>query len=194
MEKQGLDSYKKKPVEPAEPPYWPMKAVLCFNRPFDAPGRQEDKHLFNIAGTEETDSRPFLLSAFRRNVIVWICTSLSRTAISGWMILRHLYLSFWNTFSRGVILVLDRWPVHRWAERRLRRRFSRRIDIEWFPAYAPELNPVEQVWNHSKYSELANYIPDDVQALEKAVCKSIEHIRSQKTLLRSFFKKAGLKI
>jgi len=97
-------------------------------------------------------------------------------------------------FSRGVILVLDRWPVHRWAERRLRRRFSRRIDIEWFPAYAPELNPVEQVWNHSKYSELANYIPDDVRALEKAVCESIEHIRSQKTLLRSFFKKAGLKI
>jgi len=97
-------------------------------------------------------------------------------------------------FPRGVILVLDRWPVHRWAERRLRRRFSRRIDIEWFPAYAPELNPVEQVWNHSKYSELANYIPDDVRALEKAVCESIEHIRSQKTLLRSFFKKAGLKI
>ena len=97
-------------------------------------------------------------------------------------------------FPRGVILVLDRWPVHRWAERRLRRRFSRRIDIEWFPAYAPELNPVEQVWNHSKYSELANYIPDDVPALEKAVRKSIEHIRSQKTLLRSFFKKAGLQI
>jgi len=79
-----------------------MKAVLCFNRPFDAPGRQEDKHLFNIAGTEETGSRPFLLSAFRRNVIVWICTSLSRTAISGWMILRHLYRSFWNTFREAL--------------------------------------------------------------------------------------------
>ena len=102
MEKQGLDSYKKKPVEPAEPSYWPMKAVLCFNRPFDAPGRQEDKRLFNIAGTEETDSRPFLLSAFRRNVIVWICTSLSKTAISGWMILRHLYRSFWSTFREAL--------------------------------------------------------------------------------------------
>ncbi|HOK96154.1 MAG TPA: transposase [Anaerohalosphaeraceae bacterium] len=97
-------------------------------------------------------------------------------------------------FPKGIILVLDRSLVHRWAERRLRKRFSRRIDIEWFPAYAPELNPVEQVWNHSKYSELANYIPDDVLALEKAVCKSINHIRSQKSLLCSFFKKAGLKI
>ena len=76
----------------------------------------------------------------------------------------------------------------------MRKRFSGRIDIEWFPAYAPELNPVEQVWNHSKYSELANYIPDDVFALEKAVCKFVKHIRSQKTLLRSFFEKAGLKV
>ena len=97
-------------------------------------------------------------------------------------------------FPKGIILVLDRSLVHRWAERRLRKRFAKRIDIEWFPAYAPELNPVEQVWNHSKYSDLANYIPDDVLALENAVFKSIRHICSQKTLLRSFFKKAGLKI
>jgi len=62
------------------------------------------------------------------------------------------------------------------------------------PAYAPDLNPVDQVWNHSKYSELANYIPYDVFALERAVCDSIQHIRSRKSLLRSFFKKAGLKI
>ena len=68
-------------------------------------------------------------------------------------------------FPRGVILVLDRWLVHRRAERRLRKRFSRRIDVEWFPAYAPEFNPVEQIWNHTKYSKLANYIHEDVFAL-----------------------------
>jgi len=97
-------------------------------------------------------------------------------------------------FPKGIMLVLDRWLVHRWAERRLRKRFSMRIALEWFPAYAPELNPIEQVWNYSKYSKLANYIPDDVSVLEKAVCDSIKHIRSQKSLLRSFFKKTGLKI
>jgi len=83
--------------------------------------------------------------------------------------------------------------VHRSGVRRLRERFGR-VDVKWLPAYAPDLNPVEQVWNHSKYSELANYIPDDVFALERAVCDSIQHIRSRKSLLRSFFKKAGLKI
>ena len=97
-------------------------------------------------------------------------------------------------FPRGVILVLDRWLVHRWGTRRLQKRFPRRIKIEWLPAYAPELNPAEQVWNHSKYSDLANYVPEDVYELEKAVCSSIRHMRSRKSLLRSFFEKAELKI
>lgn len=96
-------------------------------------------------------------------------------------------------FFRGIILVVDRWMVHRSGVKRLQRRFGR-VDVEWLPAYAPDLNPVEQVWNHSKYSDLANYIPDDVLALKKAVCKSIRHISLQKSLLCSFFRKAGLKI
>ena len=83
--------------------------------------------------------------------------------------------------------------VHRSGVRRLRERFGR-VDVKWLPAYAPDLNPVEQIWNHSKYSDLANYVPQDVYELEKAVCSSIQHIRSRKSLLRSFFKKAGLKI
>jgi len=61
---------------------------------------------------------------------------------------------------RGVILVLDRWAVHRKAAQAL---FGdRRFWIEWLPPYAPELNPVEHVWDHTQYGDLANYIPDDV--------------------------------
>jgi len=70
---------------------------------------------------------------------------------------------------------MDNQTAHRWAERRLRKRFPRRIDIKWFQAYAPELAPVKQVWNHSKYIDLANYIPGDVFSLEKTVCKYINH-------------------
>lgn len=35
--------------------------------------------------------------------------------------------------------------------------------------YAPDLNPVEHVWKHTKYDELANYIPDDLLDLENCV-------------------------
>jgi len=96
-------------------------------------------------------------------------------------------------FARGLILVMDRWMVHRSAARKLKLRFSR-LDLEWLPAYAPDLNPVEQVWNHSKYVDLANFIPDDVHALAKAVTDTLARQRSQKDLLRSFFHHAKLKI
>jgi len=73
-------------------------------------------------------------------------------------------------------------------------RLPRRIHIEWLPPYAPDLNPDEQVWNRTKYSDLANYIPDDVGHLADAVEESLGRTRSQQTLLRSFFKHAGLSL
>ena len=101
LAKERLAWYKKKHVEPAEPLYWPMKAVLCLPQPFDAPGHLKDKHPFNIAGTEETDSRQFLRSVYRRCVTDLVCISLYSTAISGWMILKHLSRCCWNIFQRG---------------------------------------------------------------------------------------------
>lgn len=95
-------------------------------------------------------------------------------------------------FPRGIILVWDRWMVHRSAARRLQERFPRRIHIEWLPAYAPELNPVEQVWNRSKYTDLANFIPQDVAHLSRTLRRSLRHTRSQQWLLRSFFQHAKL--
>ena len=97
-------------------------------------------------------------------------------------------------FPQGIILVWDRWSVHRSAARRLQERFPRRLCIEWLPAYAPELNPTEQVWNRSKYTDLANVIPHDVDHLATALHRSLRHTRSQQTLLRSFFKHAKLKL
>jgi len=94
----------------------------------------------------------------------------------------------------GLILVMDRWPVHRSGARRFRRRLPRRVKIEWLPPYAPELNPAEQVWNRSKYTDLANFIPDDIVDLSREVYRSIRHMRCEQSLLKSFFKKAQLKL
>ena len=96
-------------------------------------------------------------------------------------------------FPKGVILVIDRWMVHRSGVRRLQQRFSR-VDVEWLPAYAPELNPVEQVWNYSKYSQLSNFIPDDIDHLEDVLDTSLCHQSQQQNLLRSFFHCTKLKI
>jgi len=102
LAKEGLASYKKKPVEPAELSYWSMKAVLCCNQPFAALGRQKARRPFTIAGTEETGFRRFLLSASLPNADDWACTFPFRIATSGWMILRHLCRCFWDIFRKAL--------------------------------------------------------------------------------------------
>ena len=93
---------------------------------------------------------------------------------------------------RKLIVVMDRWSVHRKAARSL---FGdERFWIEWLPPYAPDLNPVEHVWNHTKYGDLANYVPDDVLDLEIELEMSIEQTRERPELLRSFFHAAELNV
>ena len=106
----------------------------------------------------------------------------------GFLTLLHRHL------GRAFILVLDRYNVHRKAVRLLREKHPKWFDAEWLPAYAPELNPVEQVWNHSKYSDLANFIPDDVGHLHREVDVSIRGQRHNTGLLRAFFKHAKLRL
>ena len=95
---------------------------------------------------------------------------------------------------RKVVLILDRWSVHRAAVAVLHKRYPDRLTIEWLPAYAPELNPAEQVWNHTKYGDLANFIPDHIDDVADAVCMSITAQHHDNDLIRGFFKYAQLKL
>jgi transposase len=97
-------------------------------------------------------------------------------------------------FPHGIILVLDRWPVHVSAVDQLLRRFPHRLRIEWLPGYAPELNPDEQVWTRTKYMDLANFCPDNLTELAKAVRHSLVHTQTHQSLLRSCFAEAKLKL
>jgi len=78
--------------------------------------------------------------------------------------------------------------------KRLQKWFARRVTIEWLPAYAPELNPVEQVWNRTKYVDLPNYIPEDAKALGQKVRRCLGHQRKQASLLRPYLKHAKLNL
>lgn len=97
-------------------------------------------------------------------------------------------------FPRGVIWILDRWSVHRAAVSRLRKRFPRRFCVEWLPPYAPELNPVEQIWTRTKYGRLANYIPEDLNTLCRSARLALRQLGKQQTSLKSCFIHAKLKL
>ena len=91
---------------------------------------------------------------------------------------------------RGLIVVMDRWSVHRKAAEALEG--DGRFEIEWLPAYAPDLNPVDKLWGHTKYHDLGNYIPEDLLDLEVELRCSMDTTRDRPELLRSFFHAAGL--
>ncbi|KKN08573.1 hypothetical protein LCGC14_1055300 [marine sediment metagenome] len=97
-----------------------------------------------------------------------------------------------RSLGRRLIVVMDRWAVHRKVASMLAG--DERFRIEWLPPYAPDLNPVEHVWNHTKYGDLANYIPDDLLDLELEFDWSIDQTRKRPKLLRSFFHAAELKL
>ena len=97
-----------------------------------------------------------------------------------------------RSLGRKLIVVMDRWAVHHKVARMLAG--DERFWIEWLPPYAPDLNPVEHVWNHTKYGDLANYIPDDLLDLELELDWSINQTRKRPELLRSFFHAAELEL
>jgi len=93
---------------------------------------------------------------------------------------------------RGPIIVLwDGGPIHRGpALNRLLTRHPR-LMVERFPAYAPELNPDEQVWNHFK-AQLANGCPLSIDQLLDDLSYLARHARRSSSLLRSFILQSDL--
>jgi transposase len=108
-------------------------------------------------------------------------------------VIAFLYLVH-RHLRRKFILVLDRYSAHRKAVRLLQEAGIDWFEVEWLPGYAPDLNPVEMLWNHTKYADLANFIPDDVHHLLQSVHTSITHTRQNGRLLRSFFKHSELEL
>ena len=66
--------------------------------------------------------------------------------------------------------------------------------VEWLPSYAPELNPAEQLWNHSKRGTPANFAPRDSNDMRVHVRRSLIGQRHRPYLLASFFDLAGVRL
>jgi len=70
----------------------------------------------------------------------------------------------------------------------------RRIVVQWLPPYAPDLNPVEAIWSHTKHGDLANFAPNSLKDFEHAFLASMARTKGQRRLLSAFFRAAGLKV
>lgn len=74
-----------------------------------------------------------------------------------------------------IIVLLDNSSTHKGAPLEQLLGQHRRLRIEHFPSYAPELNPDEGVWSLAK-RQLANSCPNDVDELMEDILDSIEGI------------------
>jgi len=90
-----------------------------------------------------------------------------------------------------VLLVWDRLGAHRSRQTKLHlAKQEAWLEAEWLPAYAPELNPVEYLWNCLKASA-ANSCPDGLSAIAGEVKRRLRRAREM-DLAWSFLKHSGL--
>jgi transposase len=94
--------------------------------------------------------------------------------------------------KRSLLIIWDRFSGHKKAARLLYNLYGKRIHVEELPAYAPDLNVVDHAWGHTKYGEMANFIPKDLDDLADEVAVSMLSKHQRPDLLRSFFKHARL--
>jgi hypothetical protein len=90
-----------------------------------------------------------------------------------------------------VIALLDNSNTHQGAPLRdLCRRFPR-LHLEYFPPYAPELNPDEGVWGLLK-GALANGCPGDIQDLAEQLQEEFRHLARSQPKLRGCMQQSEL--
>lgn len=104
--------------------------------------------------------------------------------------LRHLI----RYLGPRLLLIWDGSPIHRRANIKefLASREGRGVHVEPLPPYAPDLNPVEEVWQQLKHVELRNVVCLDLEELHLELDAAIARLRQKPHLIRSFFEGAGL--
>ena len=96
------------------------------------------------------------------------------------------------TVRGPVIVIWDNLGAHhsrkmkRWLES------NRRFQLEFFPPYAPELNPMEYGWAYLKHHRLANFAPEDEESLRTRAKKEFCQTRREPRIVRSFLHRSGL--
>lgn len=95
--------------------------------------------------------------------------------------------------GKKLLLIWDGLPAHRAKEVTEYIKANKHwLRVERYPAYAPELSPVEFIWSPMKTKDLAHLPPKGLRYLKRAVRRSFRRIKSNVSLLRNCLRKAGV--
>ena len=93
-----------------------------------------------------------------------------------------------------MVLIWDGAPIHRSHVIRefLANGAAQRLHLERLPAYAPELNPSEGLWQQLKGVELRNLCCVNLPHLRGELRDAVKRVRRKPHLIKSFFRGANL--
>lgn len=97
------------------------------------------------------------------------------------------------TIGRRLLIIWDGLQAHR--SRLVRDHVESRggrIQLEFLPAYAPELNPTEYIWGYLKQHELPNFCAHDLAHLSDTARRRLKSMQRRPKLIRAFWKQAEL--
>lgn len=95
--------------------------------------------------------------------------------------------------GKKLLLIWDGLPAHRAKEVKAYIQANRTwLRVERYPAYAPELSPVEFIWSPMKTKDLAHLPPKGLRYLKRMVRRSFRRIKSDTGLLHNCLRKAGV--
>ena len=97
--------------------------------------------------------------------------------------------------QRAILLIWDGLPSHR-SRRMSDWVASRRLwlSVERLPGYAPDLNPIENVWGNLKSQELANLCADALDEVADIAEEGLDRIGTDAGLCLAFLRHSGLRL
>jgi transposase len=97
--------------------------------------------------------------------------------------------------QRNVLLIWDGLPSHR-SRRMSDWIVSQRhwLSVERLPGYAPDLNPIENVWGNLKSQELANLCSNTIDQVADIAEGGLDRIGSDAALCFAFLRHSGLRL
>ena len=103
--------------------------------------------------------------------------------------LRHLL----RQISGGVLVLWDGATIHhdRNVQGFLAGGGAARVQLVALPAYAPEVNPTEGIWQYLKHVELGNVICHDQRELRDQLRLAIARLRHKPEVIRGCIQHAG---
>ena len=88
-----------------------------------------------------------------------------------------------------VFLVWDGHPTHKSQKvKKCVASFDGRLEIYLLPPYSPDLNPIEQLWNHTKGNGVGRQVVNGPNQLKTAVNNKLRSLQKLPKKIASFFR------